>query len=177
MKNWNIDPDHSVAPFKVRHLMIAFVHGQFNKLKGTVHFDPDNPSTFSLDVSIDASGIYTGISKRDEHLKSPDFFDVATYPEIIFKSTGFSLSGSGGKLTGDLSIHGVTKSVILEVSLSGPVKSPEELGGETTMGITATASINREDFGMAWNVPLNGDGKVVGTEIMIDLNIEADMEE
>jgi len=177
MKNWNIDPDHSVGAFKVCHLTIAFVHGQFNKLQGSASFDPDNLSIFSLEVTIDSAGIYTGIPKRDEHLKSPDFFDVAAYPHITFKSTGFECSEGGGELTGDLTIHGVTKPVTLDVTFSGPIVSPENLGGETTLGIRACTSINREDFGMTWNVPLNGGGQMVGTNIMIDMNIEADMEE
>lgn len=177
MTTWKIDADHSVAAFKVRHMMVAHVHGQFNTLSGLARFDPNDLSTFSLEVSINATGIYTGISKRDAHLASPDFFDVSTNPTINFKSTGFTVSGKGGCLTGDLTIHGVTKPVSLEVIFSGPIVSPQELGGETTMGITATGAINRQDFGMTWNVPMNDGGVMVGMEIAIDLDIEADLEE
>jgi len=177
MTKWNIDADHSVAAFKVRHMMAAHVRGQFNKLSGSAKFDPNDRSSFSLEVSIDATGLYTGIAQRDEHLSSPDFFDVATYPTITFNSTGFADTGAGGSLTGDLTIHGVTNSVTLDVTFTGPVVSPEDFGGETTLGITATAMINREDFDMAWNVPMADGGVMVGTKIIIDLDIEADMEE
>ena len=177
MAKWNIDPDHSVAAFKVHHMMVSHVRGQYNKLSGAVQFDPSDHSSFSLEVMVDATGLYTGIKKRDDHLASPDFFDVATHPTITFKSTGFTASGDGGTLTGDLSIHGITKSIPLEVAFSGPVISPEDFGGETTLGITATATINRQDFDMAWNVPLNDGGVMVGWDIGINLDIEADLEE
>ena len=177
MAKWNIDPDHSVAAFKVQHMMITHIRGQFNKLSGSAMFDPADHSTFSLEVMVDTTGLYTGIKKRDAHLSSPDFFDVATYPAITFKSTGFKASGNGGKLTGDLTIHGVTKPVNLEVAFAGPVMTPEDFGGETTLGITATATVNREDFGMAWNVPLDDGGIMVGWDIGINLDIEADLEE
>ena len=177
MTKWNIDADHSVAAFKVRHMMAAHVRGQFNKLSGSARFDPSNRSSFSMEVSIDTTGLYTGIAQRDEHLSSPDFFDVATYPTINFHSTGFTAAEAGGKLTGDLTIHGVTNSVTLDVTFSGPVVSPEDFGGETTLGITATAMINREDFGMTWNVPMTDGGVMVGKDIMINLDLEADMQE
>jgi len=177
MAQWNIDPDHSVAAFKVRHMTVAHVRGQFNKLSGSALFDPADRSSFSLEVSIDASGIYTGIKKRDGHLASPDFFDMATHPAITFKSTGFTAAGDGGSLTGDLTIHGVTQPVTLEVAFSGPVVSPEDLGSDTTLGITATSTVNREDFGMAWNVPMDNGGVMVGLDIGINLDIEADLEE
>lgn len=177
MAKWNIDPDHSVAAFNVLHMMATHVRGQFNKLCGSARFDPLDRSSFSLEVTIDATGLYTGIAKRDEHLSSPDFFDMATYPAISFKSTTFKASGDGGRLAGDLTIHGVTQPITLDVKFSGPVVIPEDFGGETILGITATASINREDFGMGWNVPMGDGGVVVGKDIWIDLDIEADLEE
>jgi polyisoprenoid-binding protein YceI len=158
-------------------MMVAHVRGQFNKLSGSAQFDRADHSTFSLDVSVDTTGLYTGISQRDEHLSSPDFFDVAAHPAITFKSTGFKAAGEGGTLTGDLTIHGTTKSVTLNVSFSGPLVGPEDFGGETVLGIAATATINREDFGMAWNVPMDDGGVMVGKEIEIELNIEADLAE
>jgi polyisoprenoid-binding protein YceI len=176
MAKWNIDPDHSVAAFKIQHMMVAHVHGQFNKLSGSARFDPADHSTFSLEVMVDATGLYTGITKRDDHLASPDFFDMSTHPTITFKSTGFTALGDGGRLAGNLTIHGVTKSVILEVTFSGPIISPEDFGGETTLGITASATINREDFSMAWNVPMDNGGVMVGWDIGINLDIEADQE-
>ncbi len=172
MAKWNIDPDHSVAAFNVRHMMAAHVRGQFNKLSGSAQFDPADRSSFSLEVTIDATGLYTGIAQRDEHLSSPDFFDLAIHPAISFKSTGFKASGGGGMLAGDLNIHGVT-----QPKFSGPVVGPEDFGRGTTLGVTATASINREEFGMVWNVPMDDGGVVVGRDIWIDLDIEADLEE
>lgn len=178
MAKWNIDPDHSVAAFKVRHMMLANVRGQFNKISGTIQFDFEDQSDFFLETAIDATGIYTGIGQRDEHLNSPDFFDVAKHPNIHFRSTGFEVQGSNkGKLTGDVTIHGITRSVDLDVNIAGPIKSPEDMGGETSLGITARASVNREDFGMAWNAPLDNGGVMVGTNIEIHLDIEADLEE
>ncbi len=177
MAIWHIDPDHSVAAFNVMHMMIVHVRGQYNRLSGSVHFDPADRSSLALAVTIDAASLYTGIAQRDQHLCSPDFFDVPTYPVISFQSTGFKAARDGGRLAGDLTIHGVTKPIALDIKLSGPVLSPEAMGGETTIGITASASINREDFNMAWNVPLDDAGVVVGREIWIDLDIEADLEE
>jgi polyisoprenoid-binding protein YceI len=177
MTKWNIDPDHSVAAFRVRHMMVAHVRGQFNKLSGSAQFDQADSSTFSLQASVDTTGLYTGIPQRDEHLSSPDFFDVESHPAITFISTGFSAAGEGGKLTGDLTIHGVTKPATLNVTISGPLVGPEDFGGETVLGITATATINREDFGMVWNVPMDDGGVMVGREIEIELNIEADLAE
>ena len=173
MAKWIIDPDHSVAAFSVRHLTVAVVHGQFNSISGTVSFDPQNPASLSLEAAIDVAGLYTGISKRDEHLRSPDFFDLARFPAITFRSTGFA--GGTGKLTGQVTLHGSTRQVILETTISGPVRSPEEIGGETTIGISARTVLNREDFGMTWNLPLAGGGVAVGKEIEISLEIEADL--
>ena len=178
MAKWNIDPDHSVAAFTVRHMMLANVRGQFNKISGTVQFDFKDQSGFSLEATIDATGIYTGIGQRDEHLRSPDFFDAAIHPNIIFRSTGFAVQGTNkGKLTGDVTIHGITRSVDLDVNIAGPIKSPEDMGGETSLGITASATVNREDFEMVWNAPLDNGGVMVGTDIEIKLDIEADLEE
>jgi len=178
MAKWIIDPDHSVAAFAVRHLTIADVHGQFNAINGTVYFAPEGPAGLSLAAVIDATGIYTGIGKRDEHLRSPDFFAVAQFPTITFDSTGFAAGEENkGKLTGQLTVHGITRPVILVAAISGPMKSPEEIGGEVTIGISARTMVNREDFGMTWNIPLPGGRIVVGRDIEISLEIEADLEE
>ena len=177
MAKWNIDPDHSVAAFKVRHMMVAHVRGQFNKLSGTVTYDHKDPSAFSLEVTIDALGLHTGIAQRDEHLQSPDFFDMLAHPAISFKSNNFSPDVSGGKLNGDLTIHGATRAVTLNVAFAGPIKGPDDFGGEIVLGITATAMVNREEFGMIWNVPMASGGVMVGKEITINLDIEADLEE
>ncbi|MCL7488899.1 MAG: YceI family protein [Desulfobulbaceae bacterium] len=176
MMKWNIDPDHSVAAFNVVHLTIARVRGQFNKLSGTLQFSSSDKSDLSLEVVIDAAGIYTGILQRDEHLSSPDFFDVATFPTIRFRSTDIETEGRNqAKLTGQLTIHGISRQVTLDAFFTGPVSSPEDLGGETAMGLSARTLINREDFGMTWNVPLPGGAVMVGREIEILLDIEADL--
>lgn len=179
MTKWNIDPDHSVAAFSVRHLMVANVRGQFNKICGTVQFDPQDQGGMSLEAVIDVTGIYTGISKRDEHLRSPDFFDAEKLPTITFRSTGFDSTGNHtGRLAGQLTIHNITRQLTLDVTFAGPVIGPPEIGGETTIGISSRATINREDFGMTWNVPFADDcGMVVGREVEIYLEIEADLAE
>jgi len=177
MSKWIIDPDHSVAAFKVRHLMVAHVRGQFNRLSGSVYFDSAEPTTFTLEVQVDTEGIYTGIVKRDEHLKSPDFLNVAANQRITFKSSGFEGTIKGGKLSGDLTIHGVTRPVTLDLKISGPAQVPDELGGGTTLGLTASTTIDREKFNMNWNVPLADGGLMVGREVQIDLDLEADIEE
>src|SRR3989304_1932456 len=140
MSKWKIDPDHSVAAFSVRHLMIANVRGQFNNITGIIHFDPSALSASSVEAEIDVSGLTTGIKKRDEHLMSPDFFDAGKYPKILFKSTKVEPAGGNrGKITGDLTIHGITRPVTLEVEFSGPVKSP--IGGEISIGFVGKTNI------------------------------------
>jgi len=176
MAKWKIDPDHSVAAFKVRHMMIAHVRGQFNKLSGAAEFDQADPSSFALEVVIETAGLYTGIVKRDAHLQSSDFFDVAIYPAISFKSNIFKGDAKGGRLSGDLTIHGITRPVTIDLIFSGPVKSPEDLGSEITLGITGIAKIDREEFDLTWNVPLEDGGLLVGKEISIALDLELDLE-
>jgi polyisoprenoid-binding protein YceI len=174
MAKWVIDADHSVAAFSVRHMMVSNVHGQFNKISGTVQFDSSDMARSSVEVEIDAAGLYTGIQKRDEHLRSPDFFDVAKYPLILFKSGRVeSLGGNRFSVTGALTIHGITRPVTFDAEYLGPVKGTEE--GETVIGFTASTTINREDFGIMWNVALlEKGGVVVGKDVQISLDIEAD---
>jgi len=173
MGKWVIDPDHSVAAFAVRHMMVADVRGQFNKVSGTITFDPDDLSQSSVEVVIDASGIYTGIKKRDDHLRSPDFLDVEKFPHIVFKSTHAEGAGEKGlRITGKITIHGITKQITFAANCSGPEKSPY---GEISTGFTASISINREDYNIMWNVPLESGGVMVGREILIILEIEADL--
>ena len=174
MAKWVMDPDHSVAAFVVRHMMIADVRGQFNAINGRVEFDPANIAGSSVEAEIDVKGIYTGIAKRDAHLRSPDFFDVERYPKMIFKSTSVhSIKGNLFTVTGDLTIRGVTRQVDLNVAYSGPVKDPFDEGG-MSMGFSASTVINREDYGVAWNADMEG-GLVVSREVRIFLDIEADM--
>jgi len=177
MAKWHFDPDHTVAAFGVQHLAIAKVRGQFNKVSGILTYDPANPAATGLEVTIDVASLYTGIRKRDVHLVSPDFFDAVNYPEITFSSTGCAMTGRTGRLTGDLTIRGITRPATLAIELTEPIKLPEDFGGETTLGLSARTVINREDFGIVWNMPL-GDGNVlVGREVEITLDGEADLAE
>lgn len=173
MATWVIDSDHSVAAFAINHMMIANVHGQFNGVSGTIQFDPKDVTRSSFEVSIEVSSILTGIKKRDDHLRSPEFLDSEKYPQITFKSTKINITSINGcRVTGDLTIHGVRRTVSFNMHYFGPVKSPY---GETSMGFTAEAHVDREDFGMTWNVPVENDGFMVSKEVQITMDIEADL--
>jgi polyisoprenoid-binding protein YceI len=174
MAEWIIDPDHSVAAFSVKHMMIAEVHGQFNGIRGVIHFDSAAPALLSVEAEIDVAGVYTGISKRDEHLRSPDFFDAANYPKIIFTGRNAEIvGGSLCKISGDLTIRGVTRTVILEGAYCGPVNDPFEEGA-LSIGFTGSTVVNREDYGIMWNAVMDA-GVMVGREVRITLNVEADL--
>lgn len=167
---WNLDPAHSNAQFSVRHLMISNVKGEFTKVSGTVSLDPARPETLAAEATIDVSTINTREPDRDAHLKSADFFDVAKYPTIAFKSKSAAKSSGGLKLTGDLTIHGVTRGVTLDVE--GPTPPLKDPWGFTRVGASATTRINRKDFGLTWNQALETGGFVVGDEIKITLDVE-----
>jgi polyisoprenoid-binding protein YceI len=167
---YNIDTQHSSAQFKVRHMMIANVKGEFDKLSGTVEFDPANASLSSVEAKIDVNSISTRETDRDNHLKSADFFDAAQFPEIAFKSKKVAASGGAYKVVGDLTIHGITKEVTLDVeSVSDEVKDG---WGFLRRGTSATTRIDRRDFGLVFNIPLDGGGFVVGDNIDITLDVE-----
>jgi polyisoprenoid-binding protein YceI len=175
MPKWIIDPDHSVGAFEIGHLMVAHVHGQMNKVTGTINLDPTDIAGMSVELEIEVESIITGIKKRDDHLKSKDFFDAEKHPKITFKSTKAERTGFYNcKVSGDITMHGITRSVSIEVAVSGPVKSPF---GETSIGLSGRIRLNRENFGMTWNEPVEGDGVMVGREIDISVNIEADLAE
>ncbi len=167
---WELDPAHSLVEFSVKHMMVATVKGRFSGVKGTVVTDPADYSKASVDVTIDASTIDTRDEKRDGHLKSPDFLDVATYPTITYKSTKV-VSEDQTHLTvvGDLTIHGVTKSVELKTEINGQGKNPY---GKTIAGFSATTTINRKDFGLNWNVALEAGGFLVSDDIKIAIEGE-----
>lgn len=174
MAKWMVDTDHSVAAFSILHMMIAHVRGQFNNIAGTVYFDPENIAGSSVELYIDASSVVTGIQKRDDHLKSPDFFDVDRYPDICFKSVRLdSVEGNHAIVTGDLTLHGVTRQITVAAEFSGPVKDP--FGDGSSMGFTTSATINRDDFGMDWNQPREDNGIMLGREIRLDIDLEADL--
>lgn len=173
MGKWIVDPDHSVAAFSVRHMMIADVRGQFNKIDGTIYFDPLNIDNSSVELTINVSSIITGIQKRDDHLRSPDFFDAEKYPLILFKSIRTeSVSGNHAKVTGDLTIHGITCRITIPAEFSGPVKDP--FGDGLSMGFTASAIINREDYDIKWNQPMENNGIMLGREVRLVIDLEAD---
>ena len=174
MGKWIIDPDHTVAAFSVRHMMVANVRGQFNKITGFIEMDSDNKEIIGIEAHIQADGIWTGIKKRDDHLRSPDFFDVEKYPEIIFRSS--EIKGNlekGIHVTGDLTIRGITRPVSSEVRYEGCVKSP--FGVEITIGLSTVIDINRGYFGMIWNETLENGGFVVGKQAHVFIDAEADL--
>lgn len=171
MATWNIDHTHTNTDFTVRHMMVTNVRGTFDNVSGTIEFDPANPANTSVDVTIDVNSVNTGVADRDNHLRSADFFDVANYPNITFKSNAVEVtSDTTAKLTGDLTIRDVTKPVVLEVEYLGTANSPF---GDVRAGFEAQTKINREDFGLTWNVGLEAGGVLVGKEIKISLAVEA----
>jgi len=168
---WIIDPEHSDVGFKVRHLMVSNVKGNFEKHIGTVEINDHDITKSKVVVSIDTNSINTNVPKRDEHLRSSDFFDVAKFPTMTFVSTKVAKAGKDKlKVTGDLTLHGVTKQVVLDIEgLSTESKDP---WGNIRRGATATTKINRKDFGLAWNKVLETGGIAVGEEVTITLEIE-----
>jgi polyisoprenoid-binding protein YceI len=169
--SWEIDPAHSSATFSVRHMMISNVRGEFAKVTGNVVHDPKSPGAASVDATIDVSTLNTRELKRDADLKSENFFDVAKYPTMSFKSKKVAPAGTGKlKLTGDLTIHGVTKEVTFDVD--GPTAEVKDPWGNIRIGASATTKINRKDFGMTWNKALDTGGVMVGDEVTITLDVE-----
>ena len=169
MATYNIDPAHSSAQFTVRHMMITNVHGSFSAVAGTVVFDPDDPSKCSIEGAIDATTVNTQEAQRDTHLKSADFLDVEKYPTITFKSTKVETDGDDYRVTGDLTIHGVTKSVVLEVDApSGEAKDP---WGNWRIGTSARTKIKRSDFGLDFNAVLETGGFLVGDDLKIEIDV------
>lgn len=167
---WQIDYAHSEINFMVRHMMISKVRGGFNEWSGTVNFDPENPTNTTVDVTVQLTSVTTGEQQRDDHLRSPDFFDVATYPEMRFKSTKVEQDDvDEGLLYGELTIRGITKPVVLDVEYAGQAKSP---WGSTSAGFSASASINRKDWGLTWNQALETGGVLVGEKINISIELE-----
>jgi polyisoprenoid-binding protein YceI len=168
---WTIDPDHSSVGFKVKHLMISNVKGTFDKHTGTVEINDKDITKSKVEVSIDTNSINTNVQKRDEHLRSADFFNVAKFPAMTFVSKKVAKAGKDKlKVTGDLTLHGVTREVVLDVE--GPSKESKDPWGNIRKGATATTKINRKDFGLVWNKALETGGVVVGDEILITLEIE-----
>jgi polyisoprenoid-binding protein YceI len=168
---WTFDPAHSHASFSIRHLVISNVRGEFGKMSGSVTLDEKDVTKSKVEATIDATTIDTREAKRDEHLRSPDFFDVANHPTITFKSTKVEKDGKNGlKVTGDLTMRGVTKPVILKVA--GPTAEIKDPWGNPRRGVSATTKLNRNDYGVAWSKTLEGGGAVVGNDVAIELEVE-----
>lgn len=166
-----IDSSHSTAGFKVRHLMVSNVRGEFSGVAGTVVFDAEDSANSKVEAAIDATTIQTRDNQRDQHLKSADFFDVEKFPKITFISKKVAPVGEGEwRVVGDLSIHGVTKEVVLDVE--GPTPEVKDPWGNIKIGATATTKVNRKDFGLGWNVALEAGGVLVGDEVAIQLELE-----
>jgi polyisoprenoid-binding protein YceI len=170
-QTWTIDTSHSAAHFAVRHMMVSTVRGDMGKLTGTVTFDPARPSAGSIEATIDATGIDTREAGRDKHLKSADFFDVEKFPTITFKSKKIEpATGGGFKVTGDLTMKGVTKEVVLDVEPLRPAIKDQR--GNPRTGTAATTRLNRQDFGITWSRTLDGGGLVVSDEVSVTIDVE-----
>jgi len=169
--NWQIDPAHSSAQFSVRHMAISTVRGAFSKVSGMVALDDKDISKSTVDVSIDANSVDTRVPDRDNDLRSDKFFDVAHHPSITFKSKKVEQVAPGKlKITGDLTIRGTTKEVVLDVE--GPTAPMKDPWGNTRTAATATTKINRQDFGVKWNAALDNGGVVVGDDVSIVIDVE-----
>ena len=166
---WQIDASHSDVSFSVRHMMVSKVRGQFNQFDGTI-VTAENPTESTVTATIDLESIDTRNQQRDDHIRSADFFDVAAHPTMTYRSTGLKADGEAWVLDGELSLHGVTKSVPLHLELNGFTNDPY---GGVRAGFSATAEINRRDFGIDISLPMDGGGVVVGDKVTIALEIEA----
>jgi polyisoprenoid-binding protein YceI len=168
---WEFDPAHTSIEFSVRHMMVSTVKGLFEKTSGTLELDDKDIAKSTVQVTIDLATVNTREPKRDGHLRSPDFFDVAKFPTATFKSTKVQKAGKNKlKVTGDLNLHGITKQVVLEVE--GPTDSFKSPSGHMVRGVHATTKIDRKDFDIGWNKVLDNGGLLVGNEVSLELNVE-----
>ena len=168
---WNIDPAHTVAEFKVKHMMIANVKGHFSRVSGVLIRDASDPANDRVEATIEAASIQTRDDQRDAHLKSADFFHVEKFPTLHFKSTGINVVGAGElSVEGDLTIRGVTRRV--RFAVEGPTPPAKDPWGNTRIGVSASTKINRKDFGLTWNTALETGGILVGDDITITLDAQ-----
>ena len=178
MAKYVLDPDHTAAEFRVRHMMVTWVQGCFNKVKGTLEFDPADVPGLSVKAEIDVASIHTGVENRDEDLRSANYFDAEKFPVITFVSTGVEEVGLGQCLVhGNLAIHGVTRPATLDVTFAGPSRFRDDDRLYTTFGFRAEVRVNREDFGMARNMELEDGGFMVGKHAYLTIDCEADLVE
>lgn len=166
---WTVDSAHSNLGFSVRHMMISNTKGHFNQFSGTAEINDKDLTKSTMTLEIDTSSIDTGDAKRDEHLRSPDFFDASKHAKMVFKSTKIKRAGKGYKVTGELTLHGITKPVTFDATITQPVKTPF---GTTVRGVNVTGTIQRKEFGMTWNKALDAGGLAVGDEVKIDVELE-----
>ena len=169
--DWDLDPVHTTAAFSVRHMMVTNVRGEFDKVSGSVSLDDEHPEKSSVQVTIDVNSINTRNEQRDNHLKSADFFDAANHPQLTFESTKVQKAGAGHfKVTGNLTMRGVTKSVVLDVE--GPTAAIKNPWGKTVRGVSVSGKLNRKDWGLNWNTALETGGVVVGEEVKLQIDAE-----
>lgn len=179
MAAWVFESGHSEVSFKARHMMVSWVRGSFKNIEGKLEFDKNDPAKSFVELDIDASTIWTGAEDRDEHLRSPDFLDVENHPKISFKSKKVELLGENTyKVTGDLTIRGITNEIVMDVQYLGEWDTPwwedgQDKGPKTRAGFTGKAKINRHDFKVDWQSQLGNGGVVVSPDILITLDIEA----
>lgn len=167
---YQIDPTHTSVHFSVRHMMVSNVRGEFRKVSGTVVLDRDNPANSTVEATVDASSIATRDDQRDSHLKSADFLDVEKFPAITFRSTKVQMHQGGANITGNLTIHGVTREIVLDVE--GSTDEIKDPWGKQRLGASATAKLTRKDFGLTWNAALETGGVMVGDEVKITIDVE-----
>ena len=178
MATFMLDPDHTAAIFNVRHMMVTWVEGQFDKVKGTLRFDPLDLTTLSVEAEIDVSSIHTGHAARDEDLRGPSYFDAERFPTITFKSNLAESAGLDHCLVhGDLTVRGVTRPVTLDVTFAGPSRFQDDDRMYTTWGFQAKTMVNREDFGMVKRIEVENGGLMVGRHAYLTINSEADLVE
>jgi len=167
---WQIDPAHSDAEFTVKHMGISNVHGRFGNVSGTIVLNEADSTKTTANATVDTTTVDTGVAQRDGHLKSPDFFDSAKFPTMTFASKQITKSGDNLLVVGDLTLHGVTKSVTFTVD--GPSKEQADPYGKTRRGFSATTTIHRQDFGLVWQGTLKSGDEVVGDDVKVELNVE-----
>jgi polyisoprenoid-binding protein YceI len=167
---YQIDPAHTSIGFVVKHMVVTKVRGAFNDFAGTIVYDDKDITKSSVEVTINASSIDTKVEKRDNHLRSPDFFDVAKFPQITFKSKRIEKTADGYAAVGDLTMHGVTKEIRIPFSIAGVITDPM---GATRLGLSGQTEINRQDYGVSWSKKLDNGGLVAGDDVEIDLDVEA----
>ena len=179
MAKWTFEPGHTAAEFKVKHMMVTWVRGSFKNVEGNMEFDPENIEKASVNIVINAKELWSGDKARDDHLKSKDFFDVENHPKITFKSTKVEPEDNNkAKVTGDLTMRGVTKEVTLDVEIVGQWNTPfwqdgVDKGPIPRIGFVGTTKINRQDFGISWQGEMEKGGVVVGNDVYITIDVEA----